>query len=177
ILCHNEWSRLPNLPAIKPVLDRTLKRAKGPVAFFFFDIDDFKGVNSKVGYFGGAELLVQIASRLKACPALKAGFLGHISGDEFVLMLPLGIGNHARVKQAANAIKSTVRCPFLIQGRKVAITVSIGVSIFPQDAKSGEELLAHADHAALVAKRAGKNAYRVYRGRAKWSRRQDLHPH
>jgi diguanylate cyclase (GGDEF)-like protein len=79
----------------------------------------------------------------------------------------LGIGNHARVKEAAKAIKSTVQHPFLIQGRKVAITVSIGVSIFPQDAKSVEELLAHADHAALLAKRAGKNAYRVYPTRAK----------
>ena len=48
ILCHNEWSRLPNLPAVKTLLARALKRAKGPIAFFFFDIDDFKGVNSQV---------------------------------------------------------------------------------------------------------------------------------
>jgi len=167
ILCHNEWSRLPNLPAIKPLLARALKRAKGPIAFFFFDIDDFKGVNSQVGYFGGAELLVQIASRLRACTALKPGFLGHISGDEFVLILPLGKRNHARVKEAASAIKSAVQSPFFIQGRRLAITVSIGVSIFPRDAKNIEELFAHADSAALLAKSAGKNAYRVYRPRPK----------
>jgi diguanylate cyclase (GGDEF)-like protein len=163
VLCRNEWTRLPNLSAIRPVLAQTLKDAKGPVALFFIDIDDFKSVNSKVGYFGGAELLIQLASRLRECPALKAGWFGHISGDEFIYVLPLAAGDgEARVMETAAAVRQAVGSPFFIQGQRLAVTLSIGASIYPQDARTMEELLAHADRAALGAKAAGKDTCRLY---------------
>ena len=137
------------------------------MALFFVDVDNFKGVNSRVGYLGGAEFLIQFASRLRNCPALEAGRLGHISGDEFVFMLPLGDGSTRRVREAARTIKAAMSVPFLIRGRRLPVTVSIGVSVYPDDASSVDELFAHSDRAALDAKRAGKNAYRFFRARAR----------
>ncbi len=74
VLSHNEWTRLPNLSAIKPQIAAAIgKGKKRPVALLFVDIDDFKGVNSNVGYLGGAELLIQLSQRLQKSPPLKRG--------------------------------------------------------------------------------------------------------
>jgi diguanylate cyclase (GGDEF)-like protein len=163
VLCRNEWTRLPNLSAIRPVLAETLKEAKGPVALFFIDIDDFKSVNSKVGYFGGAELLIQLAARLRESPALKTGWFGHISGDEFIYVLPMAAGEgEARAMDTAAALRQAVGSSFLVHGERLALTLSIGASLYPHDAHTLEELLAHADRAALGAKAAGKDTCRLF---------------
>lgn len=164
ILSHNEWTRLPNLSAVRPHLTETIARARGRVAVLFIDIDNFKRVNSRVGYVGGAELLVQFARRLKECPALQRGVLAHISGDEFLFVLSRMPDGKGSAQQTARAIQQALRTPFPVRGRTVAVTVSIGVSIHPDDARTVDELLENSGQAALLAKRAGKNAYRVFRG-------------
>jgi diguanylate cyclase (GGDEF)-like protein len=161
ILSHNEWTRLPNLSAMRPRVEEAIRRA-GRVAVLFIDIDDFKRVNSLVGYFGGAELLVQLAQRLTAIPL--HGLLGHISGDEFLLLLT-GVTD-GRVRRAARDIQGALRTPFSVRGHLLPVTVSIGVSICPEDARTATELFEHAARAVDVAKRAGKGCYRSFRGRA-----------
>jgi len=160
ILSHNEWTRLPNLSAMRPQVEEAIRRA-GQVAVLFIDIDDFKRVNSRVGYFGGAELLVQLARRLTAIRL--NGLLGHISGDEFVLLLT-GVTD-GRVRQAARDIQDALRTPFSVRGRLLPVTVSIGVSVYPEDARTVTELFEHAARAVDVAKRAGKGCYRSFRRR------------
>ncbi len=167
ILSHNEWTRLPNLSAIKPQIAADLRKSR-PVALLFVDIDDFKGVNSSVGYLGGAELLIQLSQRLKGSPLVQPGKLAHISGDEFLLLL----SDKPDIKRLAiNAVHALRRCfkkPFSIGGCSLRVTASIGISVFPDDARSMTELLDHSGRAALVAKRSGKNAYRFFR--AGWDR-------
>jgi diguanylate cyclase (GGDEF)-like protein len=132
------------------------------VAVLFIDIDNFKRVNSLLGYFGGAELLVQFAQRLREIPQL--GLLGHISGDEFVLLLPNMPNGIPNARQAARSIKDALRAPFFVRRRSLSVTVSIGVSVYPKDARTVSELFEHAACAAHVAKRAGKSCYRHFRG-------------
>jgi len=162
ILSHNEWTRLPNLSAIKPRVEKAIQRA-GQVAVLFIDIDDFKRVNSLVGYFGGADLLVQLARRLTALPL--HGLLGHISGDEFVLLLTSVTAGRPNARRAARDIQDALRTPFSVRGHLLPVTVSIGVSIYPKDARTVTELFEHAARAVDVAKRAGKGCYRSFRGR------------
>jgi diguanylate cyclase (GGDEF)-like protein len=162
ILSHNEWTHLPNLSAIKPRVEEAIQRAR-QVAVLFIDIDDFKRVNSLVGYFGGAELLVQLAQRLTAMPL--HGLLGHISGDEFVLLLTSVTDGRPNARRAARDIQDALRTPFSVRGHLLPVTVSIGVSIYPKDARSVTELFEHAACAVDVAKRAGKGCYRSFRGR------------
>jgi diguanylate cyclase (GGDEF)-like protein len=163
ILSHNEWTRLPNLSAIKPRVAEAIQRA-GQVAVLFIDIDDFKRVNSLVGYFGGAELLIQLAQRLRAIPL--SGLLGHISGDEFVLLLGSVADGQRNARRAARDIQAALRTPFSVRGHLLPVTVSIGVSIYPKDARTVTELFEHAARAVDVAKRAGKGCYRSFRGRS-----------
>ena len=162
ILSHNEWTRLPNLSAMRPRVEEAIQRA-GRVAVLFIDIDDFKRVNSLVGYFGGTELLVQLAQRLTAIPL--HGLLGHISGDEFVLLLTSVTDGLPNARRAARDIQDALRTPFSVRGHLLPVTVSIGVSIYPKDARTVTELFEHAARAVDVAKRAGKGCYRSFRGR------------
>jgi len=163
ILSHNEWTQLPNLSAVKPHVAKALRAATGPVALLFIDIDNFKRVNSLVGYFGGAELLAQFAQRLQAIAAIQRGLLAHISGDEFVFVLRHMPEGRRNAQQAARAIKQTLKAPFFIRGRSLSVSVSIGASIFPEDAQTVPDLFEHAARAALLAKRAGKCCYRLFR--------------
>jgi len=163
VLSHNEWTRLPNLSAIKPQIAAAIGKGKRPVALLFVDIDDFKGVNSSVGYLGGAELLIQLSQRLQKSPPLKRGKLAHISGDEFLLLLSDAPDIKRLAIHAVHALRRCFKNPFSIGGFSLPVTASIGISVFPDDAGSMTELLDHSGRAALVAKRSGKGAYRFFR--------------
>jgi diguanylate cyclase (GGDEF)-like protein len=164
ILSHNEWTRLPNLSAIKPHIGEAIRAATSPVALLFIDIDDFKKVNALVGYLGGAELLIQFAHRLQNCAVVRsAGTLGHISGDEFLFVLDRMPNGKADAQQIAQTINQVLRAPFLVNGRSLPVTVSTGISIYPEDARTVKELLEHSSKAVLLAKRGGKNCYRIFR--------------
>lgn len=163
ILSHNEWTQLPNLSAVKPQVAEALRVATGPVALLFIDIDNFKRVNSLVGYFGGAELLAQFAQRLERIAAIQRSLLAHISGDEFVFALVHMPEGRRNAQQAARAIKQTLKAPFFIRGRSLSVSVSIGASVFPEDAQTASDLFEHAARAAQLAKRAGKGCFRLFR--------------
>jgi diguanylate cyclase (GGDEF)-like protein len=162
ILSCNEWTRLPNLSALKPHLQEALRASTDSIALLFIDIDNFKAVNSLVGYLGGAELLIQFAQRLASATVQEGGVFAHISGDEFVLLTGRLDSGKADAHRTARAIKQVLREPFLVKQQSLFITVSIGISIYPDDAKTVKELLEHSTSAALQAKRAGKGCYRVF---------------
>ena len=163
ILSCNEWTRLPNLSALKPHLREALRVSMDSIALLFMDIDNFKAVNSLVGYLGGAELLIQFAKRLERSDAIQeGGVLAHISGDEFVLLTGRLDSGKTDAHRTARAIKRVLREPFLVKQQSLFVTVSIGISIYPDDAKTVKELLEHSTSAALQAKRAGKGCYRVF---------------
>jgi diguanylate cyclase (GGDEF)-like protein len=159
VLSINEWTRLPNLSVMKAIVSESLGRAGKCTAVFFIDIDNFKEVNARVGYLGGADLLMQFARRLKDCPVIQRGTLGHISGDEFLFATTCATDGVAAAKQVAGVIQQALREPFVVHTQPLTVTASIGISVVPSDGCSVSELFDTVSDAALLAKREGKNTY------------------
>lgn len=131
------------------------------LALVFVDLDGFKGVNDAYGHAAGDALLREVAGRLRAV-AREDELLVRLGGDEFVLLAPVRTRAQAR-ERARAAHAAVVRVgrgtlteavpPDAVRG----VTASVGVSVFPFDAASGEALLAHADAAMYRVKNAGRN--------------------
>ncbi|MAR92318.1 MAG: hypothetical protein CML06_15785 [Pseudomonadales bacterium] len=138
---------------------------QGPnaVAVLFLDMDRFKPVNDSLGHSAGDQLLKAVAQRLMYCLA-EGDTVARMGGDEFALIL----ANVAPAEVEQTAIKMASRvlaqffAPFLIEGREVISSCSIGISLFPHHGSSAEILLRSADTAMYAAKRAGKNNYQFY---------------
>ncbi len=130
------------------------RRRRGVVAVLFCDVDGLKTTNDELGHAAGDELLRQVASRVRA--ALRpADTLARYGGDEFVVVcedLPQ-VGEAVRL---AERVRSAVALPLPEDASDAVPTLSIGVATSPPH-RSAEALLAAADGAAYVAKRAGRN--------------------
>ncbi|MGN6513067.1 MAG: putative bifunctional diguanylate cyclase/phosphodiesterase [Lysobacteraceae bacterium] len=163
---------LANRLAFRESLDQRLMQLRGAgrqLALLFCDIDDFKRVNDTLGHEAGDEVLVQFANRIRAAVAqygADESLIARFGGDEFVVLLQAGTapGHDARTlagELAATLVDALAR-PLLVQGRQVFLGVSIGVTLFPEDAAGGTALLKNADIAMYQAKVAGKGCHRFY---------------
>jgi diguanylate cyclase (GGDEF)-like protein/PAS domain S-box-containing protein len=154
---------LPNRALITDRLERllvTAKRAKQSVAVLFLDLDLFKQVNDTFGHGAGDMVLVETGQRL--AQALRGGdSLGRLGGDEF-LALQAEVDSLADVTTVAQRLVAAVERPFRVFDREVYLTVSIGVSVFPNDGEDAGTLAKHADIAMYHAKTAGRNAVRFF---------------
>lgn len=131
-------------------------------ALLFLDLDRFKEVNDRLGHDAGDLLLKAVAGRLRA-QVRETDTVARLAGDEFTVTLPHveDIDDAARV---ADKIVAAIARRFDLGGHEVTIGVSIGIALFPQHGDSVELLLNAADHAMYMAKHAGRNTVRVYRG-------------
>ena len=126
-------------------------------AVLFLDLDDFKKVNDSLGHEMGDNILIKSANRLNQV-VQKGDTVGRFGGDEFIILLPrISNNNHALIT-AENLLKA-FREPFIINGRELMITLSIGIAISPDNGTSPTELLSHADTAMYQAKSIGRNTY------------------
>jgi len=130
------------------------------VALLCIDIDHFKYVNDTLGHSSGDQLLVEIARRL-ADKAGAAAIVGRMGGDEFVTALP-GC-NTGEALARATAILQSLGRPIVIDGISLPISVSIGISIYPDDSADIDELLMNADVALYEAKRSGRGICKVFK--------------
>ncbi|MEZ5176466.1 MAG: EAL domain-containing protein [Acidimicrobiia bacterium] len=136
------------------------RRDGGLLTLMFLDIDGFKDVNDRFGHAVGDELLRQIAGRLISV-LRETDTVARLGGDEFTIILEGG----RRVEDAgrvATKILRTAAAPYRVGERELVITVSIGISMYPVDGDSYEELMKGADTAMYQAKTAGKNTYQYY---------------
>jgi diguanylate cyclase (GGDEF)-like protein len=130
------------------------------LAICFLDLDEFKRVNDRMGHLSGDNLLIAAAGRMLKAVRDNDSVI-RLGGDEFVLLLG-GIKNKIELDQLLARILELMASPFTIDGEHVAISASIGATIYPIDDAPISSLLAHADHAMYEAKKKGKNTWALY---------------
>ncbi|MFN2322931.1 MAG: putative bifunctional diguanylate cyclase/phosphodiesterase [Trueperaceae bacterium] len=158
-------TELPNRFALQERLTSALAEARASrerLGVLFIDVDGFKVLNDTVGHEAGDELLRQLADRLRRV-VRKNDFIARISGDEFVLLVA-GLDEPKVAAFVAQKLQADLVEPFHVLDQAFRVTVSIGISVFPDDAGDPEGLLRHADSAMYRVKRSGKNGVQEYRG-------------
>jgi diguanylate cyclase (GGDEF)-like protein len=153
------------------------RRSGEMAAVLFLDLDRFKFVNDTLGHEAGDELLKIVAERLRTClrisdtvsrsqlagaetPAIE-NTVARLGGDEFIVLLT-GLPQDVNVINVANRILSCFDSPVNLKGHELFITTSIGISMFPFDGDSAEELLKKADMSMYWAKEEGRNNCKMY---------------
>jgi diguanylate cyclase (GGDEF)-like protein/PAS domain S-box-containing protein len=154
---------LPNRRLFRDRLDHEVRKAarsRNRIALLFIDLDRFKQVNDLLGHDAGDMLLAQAAQRLKSC-VRDSDTVARLGGDEFTVILT-ELDSLDHVEQVCQKILETLETPFNI-GKEVAyMSGSVGVTIYPDDATSSEELIRKADQAMYAAKNAGKNRFSYF---------------
>jgi diguanylate cyclase (GGDEF)-like protein len=131
------------------------KREKTTIGVIYLDLDGFKAVNDSLGHSVGDSLLVEVANCLRS-RVRESDFLARLGGDEFLVVL-CGLNDKEEAGKVASALLETISYPLSVEGHDISIGASVGISIFPDYANGGEELMRQADSAMYAAKREGKN--------------------
>lgn len=156
-------TNLPNRRFLEDELTRRISEAERfgqQLAVLFIDIDLFKEINDTMGHNAGDILLQQVSERLRL-HLRKYDTLSRFGGDEFIIVLP-NINGREGVEVVAEKIMSEFNSTFHLFEQDIYISASIGVSIFPEDGNSSDELLKHSDTAMYQAKEAGRSRYRFF---------------
>lgn len=160
---HDFLTGLPNrlffLDLISKGIERSRKNGK-IMAVMFIDLDDFKVINDSQGHTIGDACLVEVARRLQNITRVQDSVC-RLGGDEFTLVTEY-LNDTKEVVSIAEKLLSYLKAPINISGYQFTITASIGITFYPSDARSKEDLLRNADLAMYQAKRRGKGCYSFY---------------
>ncbi|MEH6579172.1 MAG: EAL domain-containing protein [Amphritea sp.] len=154
---------LPNRILLADRLEHALShtdRMGNILAVAYLDLDNFKPINDSLGHEIGDKLLVAVASRLKHCVRAD-DTISRLGGDEFILLLP-ELDSVEKCNVAFNRIISSLAESYYIDGHKLSISASIGISLYPMDKADADTLLRHADQAMYIAKQSGRNCYHFF---------------
>jgi diguanylate cyclase (GGDEF)-like protein len=152
------------------LLDREQEAALGGFALLLLDLDGFKAINDDLGHDAGDALLRQVAERLEAT-LRDSDYLARLGGDEFLIVVPQ-VSDQETAERVGKKVIQNIGAPYLLAGKEFKVTASIGVSIFPKDARDREALMKCADLALYEAKRAGRDQLCFYaRGLQRGTRR------
>ncbi len=156
---HDDLTNLPNRMKLRERIQDVLLRAERDPNFSFtllyLDFDGFKHINDSFGHNTGDMLLKSIAERLTFCTR-PLDLVSRIGGDEFVILLD-GISDQDHITKVLDRINSQISKPFLIDGRTIFISASIGVNTLDRECtKQPDELIQRADIAMYHAKNRGK---------------------
>jgi len=160
---HDSLTELPNRLLLSDRLEQSIKlaqRHKEKIALLFIDLDNFKKVNDSLGHSVGDIILKEAANRLRNC-VRDTDTVARLGGDEFTIIIN-EIENSDLISEITTKIIKKLQNKFQAQGHNLYVTTSIGISIYPDDADSSEELLRNADAAMYKAKEGGRNTYRYY---------------
>lgn len=133
------------------------KRIHQPLGLMLLDLDRFKSVNDSLGHDVGDDLLKAVSERLKTC-VREVDTVARMGGDEFTIILE-GVASEQSIVVVAKRIVESISTLFELQGHKISIGVSIGITVYPQDDHSIDELLRHADSAMYKAKQLGGSGF------------------
>lgn len=129
-------------------------------SLLFMDLDRFKQVNESLGHHAGDRLLVEVAERIRKKLRSK-DLLARYGGDEFVIAMS-ALKHPKEAAQLAEELVDELEQPFLFEGEEVRISTSIGISLYPDDGKTGEELLQKAGQALRSAKQFGSGQFSFF---------------
>lgn len=137
-----------------------LKRDSKKMALLFIDMDNFKNINDTFGHLTGDKFLIEVAKSIKSLLREQDTF-ARLGGDEFTVILD-DIKSIVDIASVADKIIDRFKNPVVIEDREFFTGASVGISIYPDDAKSYEELMRAADTAMYHVKESGKNGYQFY---------------
>jgi diguanylate cyclase (GGDEF)-like protein len=158
-----ELSRIANIDALTGLYTRKFameqlqllmqdsRTARTKLVLMFLDLDNFKEINDKLGHHSGDQTLCNIAEHLRSC-VREQDIIARIGGDEFIIIFP-GIHEIDDLSPIANDLLES------LPPQQLPISLSIGISVFPDDAQSALELLKNADLAMYNVKKGGKNNF------------------
>ncbi|MBV8618161.1 MAG: EAL domain-containing protein [Curvibacter sp.] len=154
---------LPNRVLLAELMQQSMGQAlqqRTTLAVVYLDLDGFKSINDRHGHAVGDEVLVKIATRLKAGLREK-DILARIGGDEFVAVL-VDFESGKDYEPILSRLLESASMPCLLGGEWLQVSASIGMTLFPQDRVDADQLMRHADQAMYVAKQNGKNRYHLF---------------
>jgi diguanylate cyclase (GGDEF)-like protein/PAS domain S-box-containing protein len=163
-LAHHDYlTDLPNRLLLDDRLSQAIasaRRNEQQLAVLFIDLDRFKHVNDSLGHAVGDKLLVSIAMRLISC-VRGSDTVSRQGGDEFVILLSsIAHADHAAL--SAQKLITAIGMPHHIENNDLQITISIGISVYPEDGLDAETLVKNADIAMLHAKDNGRNNFQFF---------------
>lgn len=129
------------------------------IAFLYIDIDQFKAVNDVFGHHVGDQLLIQMATRIHRLLDEKSKLL-RIGGDEFLMVLESATTETAT--EMSERILELLQESFLIAGKEINISGSVGIAMYPEHGSNLQDLLINADAAMMTSKYQGRNTYSVF---------------
>jgi len=167
---------LPNRSLFRDRLGQALLRAERHgrrMALMFLDLDQFKHINDSLGHDAGDRLLQHVAATLGAAlrsndsvarPGEDEPFtVARLGGDEFTVIVE-DLADQEDARRIAERLQQALQVPFLLGTNELVVTTSIGITVYPDDRCTAEDLLKHADLAMYRAKDAGRNAVQFYSG-------------
>lgn len=160
---HDNLTQLPNRLMFQERLERTLAAARAneqEFAILYLDLDGFKLVNDTHGHEIGDKLLASVAQRLRE-NMREGDTVARMGGDEFAIIQPPGGQPFAAIALARRLLE-TLGEPFIVDGRRSLIGISVGIAIYPQDGETADLLLRNADIALYRAKEAGRNNFQLF---------------
>ncbi|MBK6294663.1 MAG: diguanylate cyclase [Rhodoferax sp.] len=160
---HDNLTQLPNRLYLMERLESILalaRRREATVATLFVDLDNFKLVNDTMGHHAGDSLLREVARRLKMA-VREADVVARLGGDEFLIVLT-DIASHDDAGVVAATVIEAVSVPVMIDAQAVSVSPSVGISVFPDDGQTADELIRHADAAMYRAKNFGRSNYQFF---------------
>ena len=159
---HDSLTGLPNRLLFNDRLDQAIslaKRDSRQFALLYLDLDKFKPVNDTLGHTAGDELLQAVAARIRH-QVRESDTVARVGGDEFTVILP-DIARREEAETVARKIIAALATPFQLGSQKQSVDIgtSIGIAVYPADARDADALVKAADAAMYSAKQAG-NSFR-----------------
>ncbi len=158
----DDLTEVPNRKMLDRHIQKAIARSRRHqynLTLMFIDLDDFKIVNDTLGHEAGDQLLVEVVERLTECTR-EEDLISRLGGDEFIIVFEET--SKEEIEDIANRIIKSVSLPYDIDGNEANISLSIGISMFPDDGEDKDTLIQNADKAMYFAKNNGKNRYEIY---------------
>jgi len=158
---HDTLTNLPNRHYINNHILKLINNGT-PFMLLFIDLDRFKNINDSLGHHVGDQLLVSIADRFSSCLA-KTEIISRLGGDEFLVVLPYSEDcTEPSSNVTANRLLATVKDAIALENKSLHVSLSIGISRYPDDSTDAQVLLSCADAAMYYSKSRGGNRYSFY---------------